>query len=130
MIIYLEPFYLKNKSEDIADLISDSEFFWDGKTTADPASWFKWKQAIELTMKQDVSLIHKNKFTAKQAFHAMLNYLKVYRSLWNKSDDLDNLIQEIQFLYKTNNIKNEIWQEWFEICSQVILMNNPRVQKQ
>jgi len=130
MIIFLESFFLRNRSEDIGDLLSDSEFFWDGKTTADPASWFKWKQALIVTMKEDSKILDENRLTVFQAFHAMLNYLKIYRSLWGKTDDLDALIQEIHFLYETYNIKNVMWQEWFKVAAQVGRMKDPRVQKQ
>ena len=130
MLKFLEPFFFRNKSDDIGDLLSDSEFFWGGRTTADPASWFKWKKAMNLTMQQDKNLRNENRLTYYQAFHAMLNYLKVYRSLWNKSDDLDNLIQEIKTLYESYNIKNAMWQEWFKIADEVSAMQDPRVQKQ
>lgn len=130
MLNFLEIFYFKKKSHDIGDLLSDSEFFWDGKTTADPASWYTWKKAIKITMEQDKSLKNENKLTYFQAFHMMLNYVIIYRSLWGETEDLDNLIQEIKLLYQSYDIKNLMWLEWFKISSAVSKMKNPRVIKE
>jgi|GEM_PF-2407947 len=69
------------------------------------------------------------KLTKLQAFHAMLNYLQIYRSFWGETEDLDTLIQEIKYLYEEYNIKTVMWQKWFEIADDISIMQNPRVQK-
>ncbi len=130
MLHFLEIFWLRNKSDDIGDILSDSEFFWDGRTTADPGSWFTWKQALALTMQQDQTLRKENRLNLFQAFHAMLNYIKVYRSRWGVTEDIDDLIQELQILYENYDTHNPMWQSWFKLADEVAAMRDPRVQKQ
>jgi len=130
MLNFLELFYLRNESDDIGDLLSDSEFFWGGRTTADPASWVKWKEALILTKKQDEKIRSENRLTYRQSFHVMLNYLKIYRSLWGETEDIDSLIKEVQILYKTDDENNMMWRRWFEIAGEVSVMEDPRMQKE
>lgn len=123
MLYYLELFFLQTKSEDIGDLLSDSEFFWDDNTTADPASWFKWQKAIKgLNNTQQ-------QFTPDQAFDAMINYVKIYRSYWNASLDLDHLIQDLKFIGQSRNFTNPMWQKWLHTINETLQKTNPRMQK-
>jgi hypothetical protein len=46
MVIFLEGFYERTKSDDVAGLLGDLILMADGNT-ADPAAWLDWLESIE-----------------------------------------------------------------------------------
>ena len=48
---YLESYYERTSSDDIACILSDTQFFSEGET-ADPAAWHDWIDAVEKTLKE------------------------------------------------------------------------------
>lgn len=48
---YLEAYYERTSSDDIACILSDTQFFSEGET-ADPAAWQDWINAVSKTLKE------------------------------------------------------------------------------
>lgn len=48
---YLEAYYERTSSDDIACILSDTQFFSEGET-ADPAAWQDWIDAVNKTLKE------------------------------------------------------------------------------
>ena len=45
---FLEIYYKNTKSNDVGDILSDTQFsFWADGSTGDPASWGEWIKCIE-----------------------------------------------------------------------------------
>ena len=51
MIKFLEGYYERTKSDDIASLLSDTLYSEEGET-ADPAAWYDWIDAIKKVKKE------------------------------------------------------------------------------
>ena len=76
MLVFLDKYYGKNKSDDLSDFITYAYFWLDGKP-ADPAAWPEWQDALRLTALQDKSFINQNRLTLLQVLHAMINFLNI-----------------------------------------------------
>ena len=127
MLKFLETYYWKNKSNDLSNIISFSQFC-SNKTTADSAMWLDWQNAIILTAQEDKTLRNQNKLTCIQAFNAMFNYLKKYFSYFTTMPiEIDNLLKKLQILKNKQTIHDSIWQEWLRITDDIIKKNDPRI---
>jgi len=71
-IVYklLNNYYDKTKDEDMMSLLP-SMLFWNEQSTADPAIWGEWLEAIN----------NKKKLTKEEAFDGMIKFLEIYYML-------------------------------------------------
>ncbi len=49
---FLEMYYKNTESEDIGDILSDTQLsLWEDGSTGDPAAWHEWMECIEKVTK-------------------------------------------------------------------------------
>jgi hypothetical protein len=51
MVIFLEKFYERTKSDDVGGLLGDLMLL-EGETTADPAAWEDWLESVKKSSDQ------------------------------------------------------------------------------
>jgi len=90
----------KTNSVDILGLLGEM-LFWDDVSTADPATWEEWIEAIE----------GKKTLTKQQAFDGMIKFLEIYRDQIS-STDTTLLIDEIRLAKDCNDLEVPIVKKW------------------
>lgn len=117
MLLFLEEFYQKDKSEYLGDILSSSEF-WPNKRPGAQYYWNDWQETIDKTALQDKSLRNKNRLTVSQACHVMFNFVDNYVSYYDlKPDCLIELLKKLDLVLKKKD--QEMWQLWLKISTQI-----------
>lgn len=125
MLIFLDTYYWKNRSDNLCDFITYAYFWLDGKP-ADPAAWPEWKDALNLTAYQDKKLRNKNSLTQLQALQTMINFFQHYCDLYTEIPSDMIIVLNILKDLKENRNHSVMWQEWVHAMDEVILKKDPR----
>lgn len=107
MVLFLEDYYYKTDSGDVASLLSELQFLPDGGT-ADPAAWLDWIDAVG----------NKTALTAIEAFQAMIKFLKFYHAN-TSSSGVAVLLTGMQLLPAGGSKESDCWTLWNRCITDV-----------
>lgn len=106
---FLDDYYQKTLSDDLGSLLGDISLLSDD-TTADPAAWSDWNDALEkvLVIRQHIS--------EQDAFLAMIRFLEEYTKRISSSE-IDQLIDNLKI---TDDETNDVWKHWTDSIKLVL----------
>ena len=126
MVSFLDAYYDKNKSENLSDFITYAFFWFDGKT-ADPEAWPEWKETLQAMSKRDKNFKNLNRLTHLQALHAMVNFFKLYCSLYVQVPlDMIIVLKMLESL-QDNRASDPAWSDWIKSIEDTVVKKDPRV---
>lgn len=125
MVDYLEKYYKRGKSDDIAMLAGDLLLLEDGES-ADPAAIIDWKESVEkIINRKGIPMMNNEKLLSiDEAYDAMVDYLEGYYSR-GKSDDIAALLSGMLLFADGGSADPALMSDWHESVEK-ILKQNPR----
>ena len=115
MEIFLDKYYLRDKSNDLGLLLSDISLdTFTGEATADPAAWEDWEDAVSIA----TNSIEKTFLTEFEAYKAMVNFLRAF-GLRINSQDIENLLKEVLIDNTDYKPHQEPWLFWQQCLKDV-----------
>ena len=130
MVDYLEKYYNRGKSDDIAMLAGDLLILEDGES-ADPAAIIDWKESVGKILNRNPQfnegspmMDNDKKLSIDEAYDAMIDYLEGYYSR-GKSDDIGALLSGMLLFADGGSADPALMSDWQESVEK-ILKQNPR----
>ena len=104
----LDQYHKETNLDDLAVLLGAMCFLIDG-STADPAIWHDWLDAIQ----------NKKILTKQEAFDGMISFFEIYQDI-GPSDDVKAFLDEIYLAKDCNDIRFPLIREWNLYLKEVL----------
>lgn len=108
---FLDAYYEKNPSEDLAVYLEDMEFLRDNKTT-DPSVWNYWMWLINMNTSGGI-------LTALESFNFMVIRIEGYQD-YMASKDIEALLKSIELPERGSIEDSVVWQQWMKCVSEAL----------
>ena len=118
MYHYLETLFEETHAEDLGEILGSMSFLADD-STADPAAWYDWIDAINETL--DTVLV--DTITAKQGYVAMYFYIDELQKRVN-SEDLNAVLSGMELSPEGETVDPVAWNNWLHSVKTIIDAND------
>lgn len=121
---FLDDYYNRTSSDDVASLCGDLMLFEDG-TTADAAAWHDWTRAINHIFENNKNKkeLKEHDLTKTEAFNAVRKFLEGYHER-TSSDDIASLLGNMQILQNGKTANPITWNNWIDAINYAKDANN------